>query len=64
MQKWEYTRLIVNGTVVAFADGSNAATSPTAFVDALNQLGAEGWEVVGVPGNADRYTVLLKRPKQ
>ena len=46
--------------------GEPAAEVPSeqGFLGRLNQLGSEGWEVVGFaePG-ADMQTALLKRPK-
>jgi hypothetical protein len=69
--KWEYeTRLIGNDKLTlapAMARAGAAGPRPwpaTDFEDALNELGREGWELVGIANiaNSAQTLAVFKRP--
>ena len=69
MQKWEYVILNVGEQKVITVNGKQVAklgllsTTGPVLHEYLNQMGPEGWEVVGMVGeNISIYSVVLKRP--
>jgi len=85
MQRWEYVELTAVGHHEPLADARNALVSTTdgrywktkmakgAIITVLNELGAEGWELVSTggstlqggliaPGFLDGFAALFKRP--
>ena len=66
-QKWEYVRvfverLIVSGKSLGLA-GHTVVTEGVDVDTATAQLGQEGWELVGIAGNADSFHLWFKRHK-
>jgi len=55
MTEWEYK-------VVALPYNSTMKRQRKAAEAKLNELGAEGWEVVGIPISGMAWTMFLKRP--
>lgn len=53
MEKWEYKWV--------FGSGSGKWSPPLASVADLNELGAQGWEAVGLSSDAAGTKVLMKR---
>jgi hypothetical protein len=69
MQKWEYATLTMESGVdqIVFRTG-NAGDEKIAVkndsVPAMDKIGAEGWELCGVPIVGRDWTIVFKRPKQ
>lgn len=65
MQKWEYLTLMSNrnyGTTKYYVNGTNQPTLKNAnFVDVVNQLGGQGWELVGISVMDKDQTFVFKR---
>lgn len=64
MTKWEYTWVVVPNSLRKIKVGKEKIPS----IDYVNQLGAQGWELVGVeqsfPGSGlSDYILFFKRPK-
>jgi hypothetical protein len=63
MQKWEHTILTSNNDKIFMRDGQRPKTGLSDW-DALNYLGAEGWELVSTSITPNGYVFYaLKRPK-
>lgn len=72
VQKWEYMSLeITDMAVGAFGAGTASGTTPsfitsdkTVSIQKLNELGAQGWELVGMVGIPGQITsdFVFKRP--
>lgn len=59
--QWEYMVYPATGGNMTFnINQGNVPRSITNFVDEMNKLGAEGWEIIEVGSGS----VILKRPKQ
>jgi hypothetical protein len=64
MQKWEYHWIVIPGSLKKIKVGGEKIQSH----DFVNQLGAEGWELVAVeqalPGSGmSNYILFFKRPR-
>jgi len=70
MQRWEYLELVYLGLEAQWMD-SNGESGRVSRVrqthmltDRMNELGAQGWELVGVVGIDEQYyRLIFKRPK-
>ena len=72
MQSWEYLQVCVIDRNWADSLGRNGQLAPGPGLDwrlvtpLLNELGGEGWELVGTTsgdGRANIYQLFLKRPR-
>jgi hypothetical protein len=68
MQKWEYKIINIqwgndkrDGPIIEAIDGQPTSGAKQGFIDYLNNLGAEGWELILYQPH---WTYLFKRPKQ
>ncbi len=65
MQKWEYLTLDSAsnyGTTKFYVNGDMQPTLKNmALHDIINQLGGQGWELVGVAAEKDARTYIFKR---
>ena len=74
MQKWEYLFIRVVDNMVLFVNGEKKFSRFAALMgterkiwEVANQLGEEGWEIVGTLSDEDRVgsgQLILKRLKQ
>ncbi|MBI1930483.1 DUF4177 domain-containing protein [Candidatus Poribacteria bacterium] len=65
MQKWEYLFVyasIHDGGCYTIPYRSKKKINPD-FPGYINQLGGEGWELVGISEESGMITFALKRPK-
>jgi hypothetical protein len=66
MQKWEYLTLETSkayGTTKYHVNGNNQPTLKNArFAEVINQLGGQGWELVGISTLGSDQTFVFKRP--
>jgi hypothetical protein len=68
MGKWEYQVIRSYGGVVMVINGNTVgkivANQPVGvpLFEYLNQVGEDGWEVVGMAGVREGIEVVLKRP--
>jgi hypothetical protein len=65
MQKWEYLTLELNkayGTTKFFVNGDMQPTLKNqSLANVLNQIGTQGWEMVGISASNDGQTYIFKR---
>ena len=70
MEQWQYKIAFIEAGGMGYyrlreADerGMIGNGQPVPFVDALNQYGADGWELAGIGGGLGRDIVVFKRRK-
>jgi hypothetical protein len=65
MQKWEYLTLQTSrnyGTTKYYVNGTNQPALKNArFSDVINQIGSQGWEMVGISTMGSDQTFVFKR---
>ena len=59
--RWEYTVFRVD-RIEYFGDNDNDGVRAQRDLSSINQLGSEGWEMVGTYGSGNRGVFLFKRP--
>lgn len=68
MQRWEYLTLQSSknyGTTKFFVNGEmQPALKNMEMSVVMNQVGKQGWEMVGIASDADGQTFVFKRPFQ
>jgi hypothetical protein len=67
--RWEYETLLIGNDKLTIAPAlarvATAGPRPwpaTGFEEALNELGREGWELVGITGIGAHTLAVFKRP--
>jgi len=63
-QKWEYKQVVTRveaGAKVTYVEGQTAGIKTA--TDVLNELGAQGWELVSTTGDANEGMYMLKRAR-
>ncbi len=70
MQRWEYLELVYLGNEAAWLDSNGEfgrvgrVRQTHMLTDKMNELGTDGWELVGVVGIDEAYyRLIFKRPK-
>jgi hypothetical protein len=72
MQQWEYIDLFLRGSSWADSTGRSGklpatridGTNTLALSPVLNELGTEGWKVVGIMPGSTTTRIILTRPKE
>lgn len=62
MQRWEYRTLVVDAASDSWWDGERQIKSPSQSAT-LDQLGADGWELVGSVSAGSYGRLYFKRPR-
>jgi len=64
MQKWEYMSVEAKPIIVASVNNGIPVTQKKPDIEYLNEIGADGWELVSIITQGDSFRFFLKRLKQ
>lgn len=66
MQRWEYARVLVDrGDVsVTYSHGGNETRTWPRLINALADLGSDGWELATASNRDGNEVLHFKRPRQ